>query len=701
MAVCCARGLVAGASASVPRASSVRGRGRGRGQGRSRGRGRGRGRSRGRGKGGPSGTNRGSGTVFVKPELMELVRDLRLQHPGWQFKEVLDEELKARHQDWTDTAGLKTKVARILRAVKRNALSQSIAETAKDVSNIFLTYYGKYGIVRCIHADELSKLRGLLRAILDSDDEGPLWVDTSLQSGDDDGSNKELIFPEVEQFEEAFVLGEGELLVAVDQSKQRFIGCVAICPAPENLREADRLMGAHDGPSAEEGKEGPFALWEVRRLCIDVSATWEPAALKSFLLRCAMSQARLKGAKRLVARAWERTFNYTLPTDSFYKAHGFLASELDSATTESFPDVSQMDIDLTEASIEEILAFRKKVEQEQRKMSRAISESALYEVELDDLEDEILRLPLPDKLRSAESDGAGVADLQDMDTIEREQDNTMHMDDTILAAFNEALGDDDGTDLAEDDTIYAVQESADSGESMPERGHADRDRIMAVLDDSKAVTVSPAKQDDFMSNGTAQIEEEEEPVGELVEVVALSSGQRCITVGVTPFLRTEAEACRLLVKGVGVLLLKFVQGEPMIFVQKRSSTKRTYGGRLDMFVGGFKRWGEPTEEGAARELHEELGVANHDLEFMYEHVLVTDTVRSVVSCYACICDESTTVSFDDGEVESGSWMTFSNVADEISQNPERWVPGGRECFETLLSSPLVLERLDIRDGRYI
>ena len=222
--------------------------------------------------------------------------------------------------------------------------------------------------------------------------------------------------------------------------------------------------------------------------------------------------------------------------------------------------------------------------------------------------------------------------------------------------------------------------------------------LKAVLEASKAVTLSPGSA---IENAYDRLiedfedEEDDKEVGELVEVVAMSEGHLCTTLGVTPFQRVEAEACRLLVRGVGVLLVKYIDAEPFIFVQKRSSKKKTYPGRRDMLVRVFKRWGEPTEVGASRELAEELGVESDSVQFMYEHVLVSDKVRSVVSCYACICDAQTEVSFKDGEVEGGSWEPFTTVVEDVQVSPDHWVPGGMACFQALLGNTVALSGLKL------
>ena len=343
------------------------------------------------------------------------------------------QEVRDEHAIWRDISGLKTKIARILRAVKKSAIGKSMAALADDVKDSFLTYYGKHGIVRSIRSDEVGKLRGLFNNVLDKDDEGVLWIQpdsAEAVAAQSEGCNGQdsFVFPEIQYFEEGFLSGDGEILVAVDQAQQRFIGSVAICPAPVELQDADRMTDEEGDASDCE-----YPLWEVRRFCVAVTAAWEPAAMQSFLLSCAMGVANLKGAKRLVARAWERTFNYTLPTDSFYKAQGFMVSDLEAVMTDKMPDIAEIDIDLSEASIEEILAFRRKVEEEQKNATKAVAESVLYEVDLDDLVDEILRLPLPEKMISGMSRSA-----QDTkNATDDEEEDSLVIDEEILAAFDE------------------------------------------------------------------------------------------------------------------------------------------------------------------------------------------------------------------------------------------------------------------------
>lgn len=96
-----------------------------------------------------------------------------------------------------------------------------------------------------------------------------------------------------------------------------------------------------------------------------------------------------------------------------------------------------------------------------------------------------------------------------------------------------------------------------------------------------------------------------------------------------------------------------------LLVHKRAETKDVWPGSWDVCVGGVMAPGEDWEDGALRELREELGLEGVSVESLGTGVYVDDDVRIVAACFVCRTDGP--FQFADGEITEAHWAP----ADEI------------------------------------
>jgi isopentenyldiphosphate isomerase len=141
--------------------------------------------------------------------------------------------------------------------------------------------------------------------------------------------------------------------------------------------------------------------------------------------------------------------------------------------------------------------------------------------------------------------------------------------------------------------------------------------------------------------------------------------------------RAEIRSEKLLYR-CACVIVKNSAGE--IYVHRRTETKDIFPGMYDMFVAGMLAVGESYEEGARRELSEELGVADAELDFLLRFR------------YEGLDNPSFNVLFEttyDGDIrpqaEEIAWGTFLSERDVILKLDEwPFVPDGLELFERYL-----------------
>ncbi len=94
-------------------------------------------------------------------------------------------------------------------------------------------------------------------------------------------------------------------------------------------------------------------------------------------------------------------------------------------------------------------------------------------------------------------------------------------------------------------------------------------------------------------------------------------------------------------------------------VQKRTHTKDVFPGYYDVAAGGVVLAGETYEEGAERELAEELGIRGTPLMPLFDFYYEDETIRVWGMAFSCVYDGE--LMLEEEEVESGSFMSVDEV----------------------------------------
>ncbi|MGH7786019.1 MAG: NUDIX hydrolase YfcD [Candidatus Binatia bacterium] len=137
--------------------------------------------------------------------------------------------------------------------------------------------------------------------------------------------------------------------------------------------------------------------------------------------------------------------------------------------------------------------------------------------------------------------------------------------------------------------------------------------------------------------------------------------------------RAEMRARRLRHRATYILVFNS-QGQ--LFVHLRTADKDVYPSHYDVAVGGVVAAGESYDDGARRELAEELGVAGVDprpiLSFRYD----ADGHRVNGRIYSCTYDGAVTLQA--AEIVSGEWLDLDQVVERSHQAP--FCPDGIEAL---------------------
>jgi 8-oxo-dGTP pyrophosphatase MutT (NUDIX family) len=125
-------------------------------------------------------------------------------------------------------------------------------------------------------------------------------------------------------------------------------------------------------------------------------------------------------------------------------------------------------------------------------------------------------------------------------------------------------------------------------------------------------------------------------------------------VGAVP--RSEMRAGRLPHRATYILVFNS-KGE--LFLQKRTETKDVYPGYYDVAAGGVVLAGESYEEGAERELGEELGIRKVTLTQLFDFYYEDKHISLWGRAYSCVHDGHLVL--QEEEVESGEFMKVEDV----------------------------------------
>jgi 8-oxo-dGTP pyrophosphatase MutT (NUDIX family) len=96
-----------------------------------------------------------------------------------------------------------------------------------------------------------------------------------------------------------------------------------------------------------------------------------------------------------------------------------------------------------------------------------------------------------------------------------------------------------------------------------------------------------------------------------------------------------------------------------LFVQKRTTTKDIYPGCYDPAVGGVVLDGETYEQGAYRELEEEMGICGVPLEQQFDFFFEEENLRVWGRVFSCLYDGPLNLQVE--EVQSGSFMSIPAI----------------------------------------
>jgi isopentenyldiphosphate isomerase len=120
--------------------------------------------------------------------------------------------------------------------------------------------------------------------------------------------------------------------------------------------------------------------------------------------------------------------------------------------------------------------------------------------------------------------------------------------------------------------------------------------------------------------------------------------------------RAEMRAGRLRHRTVFIAV---VNASGDVLAHRRADHKDVWPGRWDLAAGGVLAAGELYDEGAVRELAEELGITDVALERLGSGTYEDDDVAEIATVYRARWDGP--VHFADGEVSEARWMTLEEV----------------------------------------
>jgi 8-oxo-dGTP pyrophosphatase MutT (NUDIX family) len=147
-------------------------------------------------------------------------------------------------------------------------------------------------------------------------------------------------------------------------------------------------------------------------------------------------------------------------------------------------------------------------------------------------------------------------------------------------------------------------------------------------------------------------------------------------VGAAP--RREMRAKRLPHRSTYILVFNS-RGE--LYVQKRTLTKDVFPGYFDVAAGGVVLAGETYEQGAARELAEEMGIHGILLTRLFDFYFEDEHTRLWGCAFSCLYDGA--VVLQEEEVESGAFVPVSAILRQAETEP--YTPDGMYVLRRYLN----------------
>lgn len=150
------------------------------------------------------------------------------------------------------------------------------------------------------------------------------------------------------------------------------------------------------------------------------------------------------------------------------------------------------------------------------------------------------------------------------------------------------------------------------------------------------------------------------------EQVALLDAERRVT-GSASRARVRAENLR---HAATSIVVRNLAGE--VFVHRRTPTKDVYPGLLDFAAGGVLGCGELPDDGARRELAEELGIGNVPLRPAGVAAYADAYTRYWAYRYTVHWDGPLRLQAE--EISSGEWLAPEQLRERIQRSPRDFVP---------------------------
>lgn len=118
-----------------------------------------------------------------------------------------------------------------------------------------------------------------------------------------------------------------------------------------------------------------------------------------------------------------------------------------------------------------------------------------------------------------------------------------------------------------------------------------------------------------------------------------------------------------------------------LFIHRRTPTKDVFPGQWDVAAGGVLNAGEDYDDGAKRELREELGVDGVPLRRLFALRYDDERNRVVGMAYSCTWDGP--FHLQASEIVEGLWMDLDVLLDRTQRDP--FCPDGLEVLRLYLA----------------
>jgi len=106
-------------------------------------------------------------------------------------------------------------------------------------------------------------------------------------------------------------------------------------------------------------------------------------------------------------------------------------------------------------------------------------------------------------------------------------------------------------------------------------------------------------------------------------------------------------------------------GKGHLLLQKRSQNKDVAPGKWDTSVGGHVGAGEDLIFSSRREMHEELGIAGYEPEYLYAYIHSNPYETELVTTYRCVYEGE--VSFNTDEIDEVRFWNFDEIREVLGK----------------------------------